>query len=150
MNTRTAPPNTVNARTLLLPYALAVVAAMGIIQAVIALTGGRITLLAGLLTAAVALGIAAWMWRNYRALTRVRFGVAIAHTIAFVTVTTSFNAHATIRAIAWAGAPDGFQTAAHDLLAAPWFGATLIMSSAWGIGLLIHLLGVVLGRGWED
>lgn len=139
----------VNSRTLLLPYALVVMIAMGIIQAVIALTGGQITLLATLLTAAVALGIAVWLWRNYRALTRVRFGVAIAHAIAFVTVTTSFNLHASIRFTLGVGA-DGFQSVAHDLLATPWFGATLVMSSVWGLGLLIHLVGVVLGRGWED
>ena len=150
MSTTSAPPSTVNARTLLLPFTICVVVAMGIVQVVIALTGGQITLLAGLLTAAVALGIAIWVWRNYRALTRVRFGVAIAHTIAFVAVTTSFNAHMTVRSISLAGTPDGFQTAAHELLATPWFGATLVMSSAWGIGLLIHLIGVVLGRGWED
>lgn len=57
MNTTISPSNNVNARTLLLPYTVAVVAAMAIVQAVIALTGGRITLLAAALTAAVALGI---------------------------------------------------------------------------------------------
>lgn len=150
MNTTISPSNSVNARTLLLPYTVAVVAAMAIVQAVIALTGGRITLLAAALTAAVALGIGIWLVRNSRALARVRFGVAIAHAIAFAAVTTSFNAHAVIRALVLAGGPDGYRTVAHELLATPWFGATLIMSSAWGIGLLIHLLGSVLGRGWED
>lgn len=150
MEATISPPNSVNARTLLLPYALVTVAAMVIIQAVIALTGGQITLLAALLTAGVALGIATWLWRNYRALTRVRFGVAVAHAIAFIAVTTSFNAHAAIRAFVLAGGPEGFQTVAHDLLSSPWFGATLVMSSVWGIGLLVHLIGAVLGRGWED
>ena len=119
-------------------------------EAVVAFTGGQITLLAGLLTAAVALGIVIWLWRNHRVLTRVRFGVAIAHAIAFVAVTTSFNVHASIRAVVLGGGADGFQAVAHDLLATPWFGATLVMSSAWGLGLLVHLVGVVLGRGWED
>lgn len=150
MAATTSPPNTVNARTLLLPYTLALVVAMAIIQAVIALTGGQVTPLAGILTAVVAVGIAIWLWRNYRRLTRVRFGVAIAHAIAFVTVTTSFNTHAVLRAVTLGSAPEGFETVSRDLLATPWFGATLIMSAAWGIGLLIHLIGVVLGRGWED
>ncbi|QZY51943.1 hypothetical protein [Leucobacter tenebrionis] len=150
MDTTVSPPNTVNARTLLLPYALTLVVAMGIVQAVIALTGGRITLLAIILTAVVALGIVVWLLANYRALTRVRFGVAVAHALAFVTVTTSFNAHAALRAFILGSGPEGFETVSRDLLATPWFGATLVMSAAWGIGLLIHLVGVVLGRGWED
>lgn len=150
MDTTASPTNTVNARTLLLPYALTLVVSMGIIQTVIALTGGQITLLAGILTAVVALGIAVWLWRNQRRLTRVRFGKAIAHAIAFVTVTTSFNAHAVLRALILGAGPEGSETVSHDLLATPWFGATLIMSAAWGLGLLIHLVGVVLGRGWED
>lgn len=140
----------VNARALLLPYALALIAAMAVVQAVIAFTGGEITVLVGALTAVVALGIVVWLWRNYRALTRVRFGVVVAHAIAFVTVTTSFNAHAGVRAITLGSEPDGIHAVAGELLATPWFGATLLMSALWGIGLLTHLIGVVLGRGWED
>lgn len=143
-----ASVNTVNARTLLLPYALTLVVAMAIIQIVIALTGGRITLLAGLLTGVVALGIAAWLWRTHRALTRVRFGVVIAHVLAFLTVTTSFNAHAVLRA--FGSGSEGLDVVAQDLLATPWFGATLVMSAVWGLGLLVHVVGVVIGRGWED
>lgn len=150
MDTTVLRLNTANARTLLLPYTLVLVAAMAIIQAVIAITGGHIALLAGLLTATVALGIAIWLWRTYRSLTRVRFGIVIAHAIAFVTVTTSFNVHAVLRAVILGSGPDGFEAVSHDLLATSWFGATLIMSASWGLGLLIHLVGVILGRGWED
>lgn len=141
-------PETINARTLLLPYALTLAIAMTIIQIVIAATGGQVTVLSGALTAVVALAIVGWLWRNHRSLTRVRFGTAIAHALAFVAVTTSYNLHAAIRAIALAD--NGIQAAAHDLLATPWFGATLGMSALWGLGLFIHLIGVVLGRGWED
>ncbi|MET4060927.1 multisubunit Na+/H+ antiporter MnhG subunit [Arthrobacter sp. UYP6] len=149
MTTHAAPQATVNARSVLLPYLLGLVAAMLLIQAVIALTGGEVTTPAGVLTAIVAAGIAAWMWLNYRTLTKIRFGFAVAHAIAFVVVTTSFNSHAVVRTIALGGA-GGAGAAAHELLATPWFGATLVMSAAWGLGLLIHLTGVVLGRGWED
>lgn len=145
MDTNTLPQTTVNARSLLLPYTLGLVAAMLLIQATIALTGGDIGLLAGALTAVVALATATWMWRNARKLYRIRFGFAVAHAIAFTAVTTSFNLHAVIRVFngdAVAAAP--------ELLATPWFGATLLMSAAWGLGLLIHLTGTVLGRGWED
>lgn len=150
MDISTGPVKSSNARTLLLPYTLTLMVSMGIVQVVVALSDGQITLIAATLTALVALGIAGWLWRHYRSLVRVRFGVAIAHTIAFSAVTTSFNLHAVLRTFAIGGGANGFQDAAHELLATPWFGVTLVMSSVWGLGLLVHLLGVVLGRGWED
>ncbi|WP_146188074.1 hypothetical protein [Mycetocola zhujimingii] len=143
MTTQTLAPATVNARSVLLPYLLVLVAAVVLIQIVIALTGGEVGILAGTLTAVVAVGVGAWMWRNCRTLAKIRFGIAIAHAIAFLAVTTSFNVHAVIRAIS-------VDSPAAELLATPWFGATLVMSAAWGIGLFVHLTGAVLGRGWED
>ena len=95
-------------------------------------------------------GIAVWLWRNLTALKRVRFGVVIAHAIAFVTVTTSFNLHAILRVMFLGFEVDGAGDAARTLLESSWFGATLVMSALWGLGLLVHLLGSVLGRGWED
>ncbi len=150
MTTQYLSPAPVNARALLLPYLLVLAAAMAAVQAFIALTGGEIKLAAGILTALVAAGAAVWLWRNYRKLTRIRFGLAIAHTLAFLTVTASFNLHAVIRtfSLGAVGGADG--AIAQELLSTPWFGATLLMSAAWGTGLLIHLAGVVLGRGWED
>ena len=144
MTTQTQPHAVaVNARSVLLPYLVALAAAMVVTQTAIALNGGEVGVLAGILTAGVAIGIAAWMWRSYRALSKIRFGVAIAHAIAFVVITTSFNAHAVIRAAT-------VDSPATELLATTWFGATLVMSAAWGIGLFVHLTGAVLGRGWED
>ncbi|MGO2034963.1 MAG: hypothetical protein ACTH2U_00690 [Brevibacterium sp.] len=139
-----------NSRTLLLPYALGLIGAMLVIQVVIALTGGEVTILAGGLTALVAIGIAVWLTLKQRALRHVRFGVVIAHAIAFVTVTTSYNLHAIIRVMVLGSEVDGADGAARTLLESSWFGATLVMSALWGLGLLIHLLGSVLGRGWED
>ena len=151
-NMSTTPQTTspANARTLLLPYTLGLIIAMAIVQIVIAATGGEVTVLAGILTAVVAFGIVVWLWRNLRVLKRVRFGVAIAHVIAFITVTTSYNLHAIVRLMA-AGAVD--RTASDITQAAlggSWFGVTVVMSALWGLGLLIHLIGSVLGRGWED
>lgn len=150
MDTQLQTPPATNTRSLLLPYTLTLIVAMTIVQAVIALTGGNITLLAGGLTAVVAVGIAIWLVRNYGELTHVRFGVAIAHAIAFAAVTTSFNLHALVRTVILAGGDGGVMAAAQNLLATPWFGATLGMSALWGLGLLAHLTGTVLGRGWED
>ncbi len=151
-NMTTAPQTSspANARTLLLPYTLGLIIAMTIVQIVVAATGGEVTILAGGLTALVAIGIAVWLWRNLTALKRVRFGVIIAHAIAFVTVTTSFNLHAILRVMFLGFEVDGAGDATHTLLESSWFGATLVMSALWGLGLLVHLLGSVLGRGWED
>ena len=149
MNTVGQSPQSTDVRSLLLPYTLSLVGGMAAVQICIAVTGGEITVLAATLTAIVALGLLIWAWRHRRRLTRVRFGGVIAHTIAYVVVTTSFTAHAAGRGIAL-GAEGGIEAAADSLLASPWFGATLVMSSLWGLGLLLHLLGTVLGHGWED
>ncbi|MDN6380458.1 MAG: hypothetical protein L0K10_16185 [Brevibacterium aurantiacum] len=149
MDTTAQAPQTANARSLLLPYTLTLIAAMIIIQFVVALTGGAVTILAGALTAVVAIGIAVWIVIKRRKLLHVRFGLVIAHVIAYVAVTTSFNLHAVVRAVV-AGSDNDVQAVAHSLLGSSWFGATLVMSAVWGLGLLIHLLGSVLGRGWED
>lgn len=150
MSTKPQMSSPANVRTLLLPYALGLIMAMLIVQVVIAATGGEVTVLAGILTAVVALGIAVWLWRNRRVLKRVRFGVVIAHVIAFVTVTTSYNLHAVIRLIAAGGTDATASDILHGALGGGWFGVTIVMSAFWGLGLLIHLVGAVLGRGWED
>ena len=139
-----------NARALLLPYTLGLVVAMAVVQVVIAATGGEVTILAGGLTALVAIGIAVWLWRTLRVLMRVRFGVAIAHVIAFVIVTASFNLHAIVRVMAIGFEVDGAGDTVRNLLESSWFGATIVMSGLWGLGLLIHLIGTVIGHGWED
>lgn len=151
MTTAPQTSSPANARELLLPYTLGLVVAMAIVQIVIAATGGEITILAGILTAVVALGIVVWLWRNLRVLKRVRFGVVVTHVIAFVTVTVSFNLHAVLRLMAAGSTTD--TTAMEDLfdaLGGSWIGVTIVMSGLWGLGLLIHLVGAVLGRGWED
>lgn len=140
----------VNTTSLLLPYALGLVGAMTVIQVVIAITGGNVTLLAEILTAVVAIGIVVWLWLNRTALDQVRFGWVIAHALAYVTVCTSYNLHLLIRTLRLAGGPDGFTMAATNFFSTPWFGTTLVMTSVWGVGLLLHLVGSVLGRGWDN
>ncbi|MEY8570615.1 hypothetical protein [Brevibacterium linens] len=150
MTTAPQTSSPANARALLLPYTLGLVVAMVVVQIVIAATGGEITILAGGLTALVAIGIAVWLWRTLRVLMRVRFGVAIAHVIAFVIVTASFNLHAIVRVMAIGFEVDGAGDTVRNLLESSWFGATIVMSGLWGLGLLIHLIGTVIGHGWED
>ena len=150
MTTAPQTSSPANARALLLPYTLGLVVAMVVVQIVIAATGGEITILAGGLTALVAIGIAVWLWCTLRVLMRVRFGVAIAHVIAFVIVTASFNLHAIVRVMAIGFEVDGAGDTVRNLLESSWFGATIVMSGLWGLGLLIHLIGTVIGHGWED
>lgn len=150
MTTTREPLSAIDSRSLLLPYALVLSASVLSIQVIIALTGGDITLLAGVLTGLVGAGILVWVWRHYRALTHVRFGLVLAHVIAFMAVTTSFNLHAVIQTVSLSSAEGGFESAAENLLSTSWFGATLLMSAAWGLGLSAHLVGSVLGRGWEE
>lgn len=123
---------------------------MAIVQTVIAVNGGTITLLATLLTAAVGLGALVWVIVSYRKLARIRFGLVIAHAITFVTVTTAFNTHAIVRVFALSSETGSAEGLAQGFFGTPWFGTTLIMSGLWGVGILLHLIGIVLGRGWED
>lgn len=138
-----------DSRAILLPYALTLIVAMALIQAMVSLSGGQITLAVAIATAVVAIGLLVWSWRNRRALAHIRFGGVVAHAISFAVVTTSFNAHALVHAM-WVGRTEGGLAVAQDLLGTPWFGLTLGMSGLWGIGLTLHLIGAVLGRGWED
>lgn len=149
MTTTTENPP-VNARSLLLPYTLALVAAMIVVQIAIALGGSEITALSGGLTALVAVGILVWLWANRRPLAHIRFGAAIAHAIAYLVVTTSFTVHAIVLVVTTGYSGASPEAVSALLLGSPWFGATLVMSATWGLGLLIHLIGAVLGRGWED
>jgi hypothetical protein len=149
MSTTSAPSTGVNSRDVLLPYTLVLLAVVSALQIVIAATGGEIGILAGALTALMAIGVAAWFWRSYAKLRRIRFGVVVAHTITFVAVTTSFAIGALASTIALVS-QDQSGLAAERLLSTPWFGATLVMSAIWGIGLFAHLVGTVVGRGWED
>lgn len=149
METKTAQTQ-VNAQSVLLPYALTLIVGMVVVQVVIALTGGVPTVLTGILTAVVALGIVFWYWKNLQKLSQIRFSAAIAHTLAFVTITTSYNLHAMIRIFGHGGTEGGLEQAARELFTTPWFGTTFGMTTLWGLGLLLALLGSIASRGWRD
>ena len=142
------PVRPADARAILLPYIAALTGAMLLVQLAVVLTDGS-GIVAGLLTAAVAVGILLWLRSTRARLARVRFGTAVAHAAAFTVVTASFALHAVVRTIAIT-AHAGPEAAALAFVGTWWFGATLVMCAAWGIGLLLHLLGAVLDRGWEE
>lgn len=147
LDTRTSAD--VNTRALLLPYLLVLIAATVAVQVVVVLVGGRLTPVVAVLTGATGIGAVAWGWVHRRELRQVRFGAVVAHVALFLTVTVSYTVHAVIRVVGL-GSQGDVEAATELILGSPWFGATLVTSAAWGTGLLIHVIGSVLGRGWDD
>ncbi|MDO5076666.1 hypothetical protein [Corynebacterium sp.] len=149
MSTYTTIPETVNARKVLVPYVLGVLGSLLVIHLVIAFGGGRIGPLVQVLMVVLALGMAAWFIWQRRALARIRFGTVVAHAFSYVAVVSSFQIHALVQGVR-AGANGTAMDMANLLLGTPWFGFTLQIGALWGIGLMIHIIGTILGRGWED
>lgn len=137
-----------DSRAVFLPYMLSLLVAMTAIQVLIAVTGGEITLVATIALAVVAIAMVIWVLVNYKVLRRIRFGSVLANVIGFVVVTTSFNLHALIRVIVLS--EQGAAATAEAFFGTAWFGLTLGMSAIWGVGVIFHLVGSVLGRGWDD
>ncbi|GAA1732227.1 hypothetical protein [Brachybacterium phenoliresistens] len=121
----------------LLPYLGALVLACLALQVTIALTGGRIALLAALLTAVIAAGAAIYLGTRGRALGRLRFGLLIAHALLYVSVNGSFALHAFVRSALGEG------------LDPSWGGPMLAMPGIWALGFLTHAAGSLAGRGFE-
>ena len=126
-------------------YGLAVVAASLLSQVVIAATGSEVTLLAAALTATIALGYALFLLRFGADLGKVRFGQVAAHAITYAAVCGGYLLHLFVLAVT--GSPviadPGF------VMDPGWFGAAVSMPALWSMGLVAHLLGAVLGRGFE-
>ena len=127
-------------------YGLAVVAASLMTQVVIAATGSEITLLAGALTGVIALGYAGFLLRVGADLGRVRFGKVAAHALTYAAVCGGYLLHFFVLALTASPTiegPGGF------LVDPGWFGAAISMPALWSLGLVAHILGAALGRGFE-
>ena len=142
-------PQLVNSTRTLLPFTVALIAGMTIIQIIIAFTPGGPGVLGALLTAAVAIGCMLWQWRNIKTIAKIRFGKAIVHAVMFGTITTSFNLHALIH-FAIAMRAGDVASVAQEFFTTSWVGATLCMSALWGAGFFASLIGAIAQRGWED
>lgn len=132
---------------LLLPFGLAMVIANVALQVVIIATDHEIGVLAALLTAVIAVGYAVYLIVCRTSLGRTRFGDLTAHVLTYASVNTGFGLHLVMLAALGHGAvaADG-----PGLMMDPgWFGAAVAMPALWGLGLLMHALGAVLGRGFE-
>lgn len=149
MNTVTAAPTSASTRSLLLPFAGVALAGAVLVHLAIALTGGVPGLVPGVLLLGVGLVCFVLLWRMRRPLRQVRFGSVVAHTILYGAWAGTLTVHGLIATLL-AGRSGGPQAAAHLLLGTPWFGVVLGMGGLWGVGLLIHAVGVVAGGGWED
>lgn len=146
MTTNTLDHLTSSSR-LLAPFALAMVGANVVMQVAIALTGQAIGWLAGVTTGLIALGYAGFLMRYGSDLGKVRYGQLTAHAITFAAVNTGFGLHFFLLAMAGGSAinasGDGF------VMDGGWFGAAVAMPALWGVGLVLHALGAVAGRGFE-
>lgn len=131
----------------LLPYALTLIAASAILQTVIAVTGNRISLLSMILLAVIALGYATYLLTIGRRLSRVRYGLFAAHAISYAAINVGYLLHAYLLIALRSPTIAGDGGLAIDTT---WFGATFGMAGFWGLGLLIHGLGAVLSRGFEQ
>lgn len=132
-----------------MPFAGVALAGAAVVHLAIAAGGGVPGPMSGALLAVAALACALWLLRYRAALARVRFGGLAAHAIMYGAFSATLTLHALIRVLLAARDHDA-SAAAHLLLGTPWFGVALGMSSLWGIGLLIHAIGVAAGGGWED
>lgn len=139
--------DTARAHRTLLPFFGAMVGGSALIQLAIALTGNRIGLLAGILTAVLGVGFALYLWRFSPTLGRVRYGVLVAHVCAYVAVNVGFGLHAYL--LIAVGSSAILPADPMTPIDPGWLGATLAMSSFWGLGLLLHLFGALMGRGFE-
>lgn len=128
-------------------YALSAIAASAVLQLVLVAAGNTIGWLAVVLTVAIAVGYAIFLWRSGGALGRVRFGRLTAHAVVFAAVNGGYLLHFYVLAAtgspAVAGPGDGF------VMDPGWFGAAIGMPAFWSLGLLAHALGAIAGRGFE-
>ena len=124
----------------LLLFAVAMIVAMGAVHTLIAANDNRITLLAKLALAAVAVGYFAFYRANYLLLRRVRYGLLAAHSTGFVIVNGSYWAHA---GYLWTSGQG-------EAVNADWYGLLFGMGAVWGLGLTIHAIAARAGRGFDD
>lgn len=121
-------------------FAAAMVAGVSAVHLVVAMSDYQITLLAQLALAVVAVGYFVFYRANYLSLRRVRYGRLTAHVIGFVIVNGSYWLHA---AYLW-GSGQG------SVVNADWYGLLFGMGLFWGLGLTIHAVATIAGKGFED
>lgn len=147
----TTPPaeRLAGATTSLQRYALAVIAASAVSQLVLAAAGSDIGILAAALTAIIALGYAGFLLHDRGHLGKVRFGLLAAHVVTFAAVVGGFLVHFFALAVIGSPAATASASGADFVMDPGWFGVVVGMPTFWLLGLLVHSLGSILGRGFE-
>jgi len=79
-------------------------------------------------------------------LSRIRFGLLVAHLVAFLIVNLSYHIHAATLAVL------SFDSNSEPSvsLSPGWFGVLFGMFCIWGLGLLIHTVASIASRGFEE
>lgn len=134
------------ARRSLLPFFGAMVLANAFLHLAIALTGNHIGIASELMLAVIALGFALYLILARRGLSRLRFGMLVAHMSTYAVVNVGFLLHASVLLALGSPAIAGDGSVPLD---PGWIGATFVMASLWGLGLLMHIAGSLAGRGYE-
>ncbi|WP_394216140.1 hypothetical protein [Brachybacterium vulturis] len=130
----------------LLPFALCLLGANGVVHVIIVLGDNRLTVLTTLPLVAVAIGYAVYLLTVGRPLGQVRYGRLVAHALTYAAVNTGYLLHAYV--LIMMGSP-AIQGEGHLALEPTWFGATFGMAGFWGLGLIAHALGALADRGFE-
>ncbi len=129
-----------NVNKILLPYIGVIAGMCAALQLIIAVRGHEIDLLAGLLTAVVAMYYAYSHITSSSRLNKIRFGRLVHHTIAFVIVNISFHIHAGYLLV----------SGQKGLIQEDWYGVLFAMFIFWGLGFLMHMVASVAHRGYEE
>lgn len=106
----------------------------------IVLQDHKVTILAFLALAVVAIAYYVQTYRFRIVFRRVRHGSFLAHLSGYVIVVGSFYLHA------------GYLLASNqrDLIDANWYGLLFGMGLFWGLGLVTHAAGTFMTKGFED
>ncbi len=135
-----------NAKNVLLPYSLALIALCVINQVVIAVIGNVIDWRACLMTGVIALYYAIFLITKGKELQRIRFASLVAHAITYVAVVGSFQLHAAFLLFANS---DQIRGTADFPIDPGWAGPTFFMAGFWSIGLIIHAIASIAYGGYE-
>lgn len=90
---------------------------------------------------AIAIALLFYTVRYGKGLDRLRFGGVALHALTYAVVAGGNLAHFAIDAY--------FERLDLSALLATWSGPAVILGGLWGIGLAIHITGVIAGRGYE-
>jgi hypothetical protein len=80
-------------------------------------------------------------------LSRVRYGLLVAHVTSFLIVNIPFHLYAFILFMSNNAAIRGNENFA---MSPDWYGVLFGMTTFWGIGLLVHTVASVANRGFEE